>query len=181
MTLFSVIFMLPFTGNNFYRGIVTNANLSFRKNAADELLKNPRHNWRKFLLTLAAQVSSYFSLLTSEKREKVLIFDDSTYDRSRSKVVELLAWVFDHNSGTRLKGFKLLTLGWSDGASFLPLDFVLCSSARAEKRVQNIKKKLDKRTCGYKRRLEAITKSTGNCSPPTKIRDVNHRIYQFDF
>jgi hypothetical protein len=26
--------------------------------------------------------------------------------------------------------------------------------------VQDIKKELDKRTCGYKRRLEAITKST---------------------
>ena len=168
MTLFSVIFMLPFAGNNFFRGIVTNASLPFRKNAAYELLKNPRHNWRKFLLTLAAQVANYFSLLTSEEREKVLIFDDSTYDRSRSKVVELLAWVFDHNSGTSLKGFKLLTLGWSDGASFLPLDFVLCSSAKAEKRVQDIKKKLDKRTCGYKRRLEAITKSTEHLSSMVK-------------
>ncbi len=168
MTLFSVIFMLPFTGNNFYRGIVTNSSLSFRKNAAYELLKNPRHNWRKFLLTLAYHISNYFSMLTSEEREKVLIFDDSTYDRSRSKVVELLAWVFDHNSGTSLKGFKLLTLGWSDGASFLPLDFVLCSSAKAEKRVQNIKKALDKRTCGYKRRLEAITKSTEHLASMVK-------------
>ena len=160
LTLFSVIFMLPFEGSNFYRGIVTNAGLPFKKNAAYELLKNPRHNWRKFMLTLAVQVSNFFFLLTSKEREKVLIFDDSTYDRSRSKVVELLAWIFDHNSGRRLKGFKLLTLGWSDGASFLPLDFVLCSSAKAEKRVQGITKDLDKRTCGYKRRMEAITKST---------------------
>ncbi|MCJ7603826.1 MAG: transposase [Desulfobulbaceae bacterium] len=160
LMLFSVIFMLPFEGNNFYRGIVTNAGLPFKKNAAYELLKNPRHNWRKFLLALAVQVSNLFFLLTSKEREKVLIFDDSTYDRSRSKVVELLAWIFDHNSGTKLKGFKLLTLGWSDGASFLPLDFILCSSAKADKRIQDIKKVLDKRTCGYKRRLEAITKST---------------------
>ena len=84
----------------------------------------------------------------------------STYERSRSKTVELLAWIFDHNSGTSLKGFKLLTLGWSDGFSFLPLDFVLCSSAKADKRVQGIKKVLDKRSCGYKRRLEATIKST---------------------
>ncbi|HFD31212.1 MAG TPA: IS4 family transposase [Gammaproteobacteria bacterium] len=160
LTLFSVIFMLPFGGENFYRGIVTNTGLPFKKNAAYELLKNPCYNWRKFMLTLAVQVSNFFFLLTSKERERVLIFDDSTYDRSRSKVVELLAWIFDHNSGTNLKGFKLLTLGWSDGASFLPLDFVLCSSAKTEKRVQGIKKALDKRTCGYKRRMEAITKST---------------------
>ncbi len=107
-------------------------------------------------------------MLTDEKRERVLIFDDSTYDRSRSKVVELLSWIYDHNSGRSLKGFKLLTLGWSDGVSFLPLDFVLCSSARADKRVQGINKELDKRTCGYKRRLEAITKSTDHLEPMIK-------------
>jgi len=162
LTLFSAIFMLPFEGNNYYRGIVTKEDLPFKKNAAYDLLKNPRHNWRKFLLALVIQAAEFFSRLTSETREKVLIFDDSTYDRSRSKVVELLAWIFDHNSGAKLKGFKLLTLGWSDGASFLPLDFILCSSAKAEKRVQDIRKKLDKRTCGYRRRLEAITKSTEN-------------------
>lgn len=162
LTLFCAIFMLPFEGNNYYRGIVTKADLPFKKNAAYDLLNNPRHNWRKFLLALAIQAVSFFSRLTGDSREKVLIFDDSTYDRSRSKVVELLAWIFDHNSGVNLKGFKLLTLGWSDGASFLPLDFILCSSARAEKRVQGIRKKVDKRTCGYHRRLEAMTKSTEN-------------------
>ena len=112
------------------------------------------------MLALTVQVANFFSLLTNEAREKVLIFDDSTYDRSRSKAVELLAWIFDHNSHRNLKGFKMLTLGWSDGFSFLPLDFVLCSSAKAEKRVQGIKKVLDKRTCGYRRRIEATTKST---------------------
>lgn len=160
LKLFSIIFILPFEGNNFYRGIVTNAGLPFKKNAAYDLLKNPRHNWRKFMLSLAVQGTKFFSLLTSDTREKVLIFDDSTYDRSRSKVVELLAWIFDHNSGKSLKGFKMLTLGWSDGSSFLPLDFILCSSAKEAKRVQGIVKDLDKRTCGYKRRMEAITKST---------------------
>lgn len=132
------------------------------------MLKNLHHNWRKFLLVLAAQVASFFSRLSSDSTEKVLIFDDSTYDRSRSKAVELLAWIFDHNSGKSLKGFKLLTLGWSDGFSFLPLDFILCSSVKAEKRVQGIKKVLDKRTCGYKRRLEATTTSTDHLEAMVK-------------
>jgi hypothetical protein len=52
LTLFSAIFMLPFDGDNFFRGIVTNENLTFKKNAAYDLRKNPRHNWRKFMLTL---------------------------------------------------------------------------------------------------------------------------------
>lgn len=87
LALFSIIFMLLFESNNFYRDIVTKTGLPFKKNAAYDLLKNPHHNWRHFMLALVVQVSSFFSQLTSETREKVLIFDDSTYDRSRSKVV----------------------------------------------------------------------------------------------
>lgn len=160
LTLFTTIFTLPFGGANFSTGIVKNPSLGFKKDAAYDFLKNPRHNWRKFMLGLVAIVARFCNALTDDKREKVLIFDDSTYDRSRSKVVELLAWVYDHNSGRNLKGFKLLTLGWSDGNSFLPLDFVLCSSTKPDKRLQGITKELDKRSCGYKRRVEALTKST---------------------
>ena len=160
LTLFTVIFSLPFEGVTFSQGIVNNPCLGFKKDAAYDFIKNPKHNWRKFMLALVATIVRFIDVLTDEQREKVLIFDDSTYDRSRSKVVELLAWIYDHNSGRNLKGFKLLTLGWSDGNSFLPLDFVLCSSAKANKRLQGIRKNLDKRSCGYKRRLEAMTKST---------------------
>ena len=160
LTLFTVIFSLPFEGVNFSQGIVNNPNLGFKKDAAYDFIKNPKHNWRKFMLALVTIVVRCIDVLTNAQRERVLIFDDSTYDRSRSKVVELLAWIYDHNSGRHLKGFKLLTLGWSDGNTFLPLDFVLCSSTKASKRIQGIKKILDKRSCGYKRRLEATTKST---------------------
>jgi len=160
LMLFTAIFSLPFEGVNFSKGIVNNPNLGFKKDAAYDFLRNPKHNWRKFMLSLVAIVVRLFDVLTDEEREKVLIFDDSTYDRSRSKVVELLAWIYDHNSGRNLKGFKLLTLGWSDGNSFLPLDFVLCSSTKANKRLQGITKDLDKRSCGYRRRIEALTKST---------------------
>ena len=50
------------------------------------------------MLGLVTVVVRFMDVLTSEQREKVLIIDDSTYDRSRSKVVELLAWVHDHNA-----------------------------------------------------------------------------------
>jgi len=47
------------------------------------------------MLTLVAVVVRFFDTLTNEEREKVLIFDDSTYDRSRSKVVGLPAEQLD--------------------------------------------------------------------------------------
>ena len=175
LKLFEVIFMLSFEGVRFSQGIVKNSSIGFQKDAAYDFLKNPRHNWRAFMLSLAAMAVRFFDVLTGEEREKVLIFDDSTYDRSRSKVVELLAWIHDHNRGCILKGFKLLTLGWSDGNSFLPLDFVLCSSAKPEKRIQGIRKNLDRRTCGYKRRLEAMAKSTDHLEEMVK-RVLNRGI-----
>lgn len=160
LAIFEAIFMLAFRGENFYRGIALNDKLGFQKDVAYDLLENPRYNWRQFLLKLVVKIITVVEMLTSEEREKVLVADDSDYDRSRSKKVELLARIFDHNSGRYLKGFKLLTLGWTDGATFLPLDFVLKSSAKAANRIQGIIKDLDKRTCGYKRRQEAMAKST---------------------
>ncbi len=160
LAVFATIFSLPFSGVNFSRGIINNRELAFGKDAAYEFLKNPRYSWRKFLLGLVTVVVRFMDVLTSEQREKVLIIDDSTYDRSRSKVVELLAWVHNHNANRSLKGFKLMTLGWSDGVSFHPLDFILCSASEASKRLQGIRKEMDKRCCGYKRRVEAMAKST---------------------
>lgn len=179
LAVFTAIFALPFGGVNFSRGIVHNQELGFQKDSAYEFLKNPRYNWRTFLLCLVTVVVRFMDVLTSEQREKVLIIDDSTYDRSRSKVVELLAWVHDHNANRSLKGFKLMTLGWSDGVSFLPLDFILCSSAKASKRLQGIRKKVDKRCCGYKRRMEAMAKSTAHLE--TMVKRVLARGVRADY
>jgi len=165
VTLLKAIFILPFEGNNFFRGIVTGKRQEFKKDAAYELLKGPRYNWRKLLLFLAVRIVCVLGLLTDKDRKKVLIIDDSTYDRSHSKVVELLARVYDHSDKRYLRGFKMLTVGWSDGASFLPLDFVLLSSEKEKNRLQGITKDIDRRTCGYRRRKEAMIKATEQLDP----------------
>ena len=59
--------------------VVNNLELGFQKDSAYEFLKNPRYNWRKFLLGLVTVVVRFMDVLTSEQREKVLIIDDSTY------------------------------------------------------------------------------------------------------
>jgi len=166
--LLKAIFILPFEGNNFFRGIVIGKRQAFKKDAAYNLLKGPRYNWRRLLLLLAARIVCVFDLLTDKDRKKVLVIDDSTYDRSHSKFVELLARVFDHCDKRFLKGFKMLTIGWSDGASFLPLDFVLLSSEKEKNRLQGITKDIDRRTCGYRRRKEAMSKATEQLEPMVK-------------
>lgn len=74
------------------------------------------------------------SRLTDKSRPKVFIFDDSAYDRNRSKKVELLSRCFDHASLKMrfYKGFRMLTMGWSDGHTFMPIDFSLVSSKNAQ-------------------------------------------------
>lgn len=72
------------------------------------------------------------------------------------KKVELLARVYDHTTGKMVKGFNMLTLGWSDGFSFIPLDFTMLSSATDSNRLVDVDSTVDKRTHGYKRRVEAV-------------------------
>ena len=98
--------------------------------------------------------------LSTERREKVLIIDDSVYNRDRSKKGELLSWVYDHVLGKSVKGFKLLLLGWSDGVSFVPLDFVLCAATEAKQLVCDVTKEREHHCCGYRRRQEARHKAT---------------------
>ncbi len=82
--------------------------------------------------------------------------DDSVIKRQRSKDIELLARVFDHVSIRFVRGYTLLTLGWSDGFSFVPLDFTLMSSSKSKHRFCEMKEDLDKRFVGSKRRMEAL-------------------------
>ena len=61
------------------------------------------------------------------KRKNVLILDDSVFSRPCSKKVELLAKVYDHANQAYTFGFRMLTLGWSDGNTFLPVNHCLLS------------------------------------------------------
>lgn len=167
-SLIKPIFSLPFFGKNFFRGIVINDDVPFGKDAAYDLLKGSSSNWRRFLLTLGVGLYRFFNRLTSDERESVLIIDDSTYDRSRSRMVELLTRVKDHTTGRFIKGFRMLTICWSDGISCLPLDFALLSSTDATKRCCEATKIMDRRCCAYKRREEATIKSTAHLADMVK-------------
>ena len=167
-SLTKTIFTLPFVGKNFFRGIVLNGELPFGKDAAYDLLKRETYNWRRLLLALGRRLFCVFDRLTSDERESVLILDDSPYDRSRSKWVELLSRVWDHSTGRYLKGFRMLTICWSDGTSCLPMDFALLSSADAKKRLCDSQKIIDKRCCAYQRRKEATQKATAHLETMVK-------------
>jgi len=160
--LFKFIFLLVFTGKNLYRTLQSKAGSERpEKDAIYRFLNSFRYNWRKFLLILGSTViNETIEPLTSSFRKNVLILDDSLYSRNRSKAVELLARVKDHVENKYVRGFRMLTLGWSDGNTFLPVAFSLLSSEKERNRLCGIDPRIDKRATGYKRRKESIKKST---------------------
>ncbi|WP_102398663.1 IS4 family transposase [Haloimpatiens massiliensis] len=158
--IFKYIFMLVFTGKNLFRNLEFGKNNQFSKDTIYRFLNSPNFNWRKFLFLLSSSIIKNIIVpLTSEDRVNVLVVDDSLYSRSRSKSVELLARVRDHVDHKYIKGFRLLTLGWSDGNTFLPLAFTLLSSEKEKNRLCSENHNIDKRTNGSKLRKEAILKS----------------------
>jgi len=159
--VFKLIFTLIFTNKNLYRLLESSKEqINFSKDVVYRFLNSIHYNWKKFLILLASNViTNKISNLTAEDRVNVLIVDDSTYSRNRSKNVELLARVKDHASNRYVKGFKLLTLGWSDGNSFIPVSFNLMSSGNTRNRLCAAKD-IDKRTNGYKARYSSVQKQT---------------------
>lgn len=159
--VFKVLLLLVFQGKNLYRYLDSNrSDKAASKNTYYRFLNESTYNWRRFLLLLASKVISLLNKLTRPDRVNVLILDDSIIPRNRSKKVELLAKVHNHADNTYPYGFTMLTLGWSDGYSFIPTDFAMLSSRNKSNRVQEISANIDKRTNGYKRRTEALQKKT---------------------
>ena len=133
---------------------------SFCKNTVYRFLNNPRINWLRFTTLLSTRIINVFMKpLTDEKRKDVFIIDDSLFDRSRSKKTELLAKVFDHCSMKFKCGYRMLTLGWSDGNSFVPVNHCLLSAAD-DKNLLCEAANFDGRSLAGKRRKRSRRKAT---------------------
>ncbi|MGG6309205.1 IS4 family transposase [Paenibacillus macerans] len=160
--LFRLVFVLLFHQKNWFRLLESSKGERFPgKDAVYRFLNHSGYAWRQFLLSLSGETIARMEPLTSSNRETAFIFDDSMFERNRSKAVEMLARFKDHATGAFYKGFRMLTMGWSDGHSFVPVDFALLSSAKSG--ITGMAEGIDKRSHGYKRRQEAF------CSAPQVI------------
>ena len=159
--VFKYLFLLVFSNRSMYMDMLLgNDAAAFAKDTAYRLMNSIHINWLKFTTLLAACIiREAIEPLTSAGRENVLIIDDSLFERSRSKKVELLTKVYDHASHKFTLGFRMLTLGWSDGNTFLPVNSVLLSSANEKSRINGMQE-IDKRSCGYRQRALSMTKAT---------------------
>ncbi len=155
---------LIFTGKSMYMNKLNGTNdPGYGRDVVYRLLNSTHINWSTYLSNLAASVIVFLCGLTGDDRKNALIVDDSLFERPRSKKVELLARVHDHAEKSKNKfkrGFRMLTLGWSDGVSFIPLLFRLMSSQDKKNRYNEQNPNIDKRSAGYKARTEATSCTT---------------------
>lgn len=161
MEIFQYLFLLIFSNRSMYMNLISGRNTpAFAKDTVYRFMKMLQINWLRFTTILAARIiRDAIVPLDSEDRANVLIIDDSMFERNRSQKVELLTKVYDHAKHTYKFGFRMLTCGWSDGSTFLPVNSVLLSSENKKNRL-NEAKSIDKRTVGYKRRMLSMQKGT---------------------
>jgi len=153
--VFSMLLTVVFLGKSLNR-LISEGQIRVKKDVFYRFVNSVHTNWSKFMTLLSSKAIEKIMPLTSEKRINTLILDDSIFKRNRSKNVELLTRVQDHSDMKFYRGLRCLTLGWSDGNTFVPVGFNLLSSANEKTRINGFCKDIDKRTNGYKRRCGAI-------------------------
>ena len=161
MDVFRYLLCLVFSDRSMYMQRKTGVfEAGFCKNTVYRFLNSTKTNWLRFTTLLSASIiNGFMKPLTSDERKDVFIIDDSLFDRSRSAKTELLAKVFDHCSMKYKRGYRMLTLGWSDGNSFIPVNHCLLSAAD-DKNLLCEAVNHDGRSLAGKRRRQSRRKAT---------------------
>lgn len=98
------------------------------KDSFYRFMNSDHFNWRHFLGSISAFAIDKTNLLNNSRTHiRALVSDDTIYYRQRSKKAGKLSWLFDHALQRSYKGYRLLTLGFTGGHSFFPVDFALLS------------------------------------------------------
>ena len=131
----------------------------FSKNTFYRFLNSAKTNWLRFTSLLATDiVNNDIRDLTNQERKNVFIIDDSLFNRTSCKKTELESRVFDHTDMHFKKGFRMLTLSWSDENTLVPVNSCLLTSAKDTNIIGPVKD-FDNRTIAGKKRKLAQTKT----------------------
>ena len=149
-----------FSDRSMYMQMKTNSyRESFSKNTYYRFLDSAKTNWLRFTTLLSKKVIGSLEPLTSDDRINAFIVDDSLFERTSCKKTELGARVFDHCDRRYKKGFRLLSLLWTDGNTAVPINSCLLSSTQ-DKNILGPEGYFDGRSLAGKRRKLSRTKGT---------------------
>jgi hypothetical protein len=159
--IFRYLLCLVFCDRSMYMQIMTGRySETFGKNTVYRFLNSAKTNWERLTCILSARIiNGSIRKLTSKDRQDVFIIDDSLFRRTGGKKTELCSRVFDHVSMKYKRGFRLLTLAWSDGNSLFPILGRLLGSSKTHNMV-GVTKPFDQRSLAAKRRKQALCKAT---------------------
>ena len=132
------------------------------RDAAYRFLKDPRHNWDALLLRMAVFVCGFYKSLEpeDEKRVHALIADDTPIERPRVKKCQCAFRLHNHVSGQKFKGYLQLSIGWSDGVSYVPVADAITGSLKERHVVaQRQAPSRDGRTACAKARADMASKT----------------------
>lgn len=149
-----------FMDRSMYMQLVTGTfKEAFSKNTFYRFLNSIKTNWLRFTSLLASEIiNRSVKDLTDEDRVNVFIVDDSLFNRTGCRKTELASRVFDHTDMSYKKGYRMLTLGWSDGNTYMPVNSCLLASSK-ESNLIGPSKEFDKRSIAGRRRKLAQKKS----------------------
>lgn len=128
ISILRFLMSVVFTGRSIHRNLESGRFVDFAKDTVYRFLSSCSGWFRALPRIASSLIEKFFAPLTAESRNNVLIIDDSAFSRGRSSKVELLAKTYDHARNKYSKGFRLLSMGWSDGNSFVPVDCCLLSA-----------------------------------------------------
>lgn len=130
----------------------------FSSRTARNILNDGRVNWQKLLCLVAIKLISILTPFIDKRRRLALIVDDTLIERPYSTKTELLARIYDHDQHQYSTGYRNLTIGWSDGNTFLPVNCALMSTKKKANLVGTKPKVTDQRTMAGQRRSQAQRK-----------------------
>ena len=158
--IFQMIFLLVFTQKN-VAGLLQSRHPLFegKKDTLYRFLRKTSGSWRKLLFLLSTKVVTEALLPFTSLKRYTWVVDDSPYERPRSSKVEGLSRFFDHSTGRFSRGFRMLTLGLTDGATFIPFAFSLLSSHRHKNQICPMDASLDGRSKRARLRNESQEKA----------------------
>jgi len=174
---FLILLILPFLKITSVYAIYKSNFKGITKSGKDvfyDFKNNSLINWRKIIYIFV----KIFIRKVAQKGEasknavKCLIVDDSILKKTGEKI-EHVSYVHDHTTNRWVLGFKILTLGFWDGKSFLGIDFSLqketvkSDKKRLKKILNRIKKlgfrkKRDRKSFGKKREIELTNSKIDN-------------------
>ena len=121
-----------FLGRSLYRA---QPNPRFTTRTARNYLNDSRTNWQRLTCLIAQALIKYLRPFIHPHRRLAFILDDTLFTRDTAQKTELLARTFDHDTQVYKKGFRALTLAWSDGDTLVPVNYALMSSKNVKNRI----------------------------------------------